>query len=257
MCISSAGAAAYIASTRSPPTICFCTANPFSARVSGVVVAWPSSGSEMPRSVRTSLVACRKSNTLPMPTYGTAWYTISLTCTGVTPTVSAAPSITRYPPSPCTAMRAASCTMSRERGSRLPWWRTSSKAKLSKTSMSSGSVTVRVDTCPGNSASWFLRACSLGATVRPSGGRYESDRDRDGLVADDGADDGRAVPVVLGVVGRVDGRVHVGIGGAEGDVALDPAGADAPGAGGLRAAVPGVVGPVGGAHVQFVTDADG
>jgi hypothetical protein len=29
--------------------------------------------SSMPRSVSTSLVTCRKSNTLAMPTYGTAW----------------------------------------------------------------------------------------------------------------------------------------------------------------------------------------
>src|SRR5271166_7108778 len=33
---------------------------------------------------------------LGIPTYGTAWYTISLTSTGVTPTVNAAPSMTRY-----------------------------------------------------------------------------------------------------------------------------------------------------------------
>ena len=41
---------------------------PFSARVSGVVVDWPGSGSSTPRSVSTSLVACRKSKTLAMPT---------------------------------------------------------------------------------------------------------------------------------------------------------------------------------------------
>jgi hypothetical protein len=40
-------------------------------------------------------VACRKSHTLAIPTLGTAWYTISLASTGVTPTVSAA-RITRY-----------------------------------------------------------------------------------------------------------------------------------------------------------------
>ena len=34
----------------------------------GVVVACPGRGSCTPRSVRTSLVACRTSNTLPMPT---------------------------------------------------------------------------------------------------------------------------------------------------------------------------------------------
>ena len=37
-------------------------------RVSGVVVDWPGSGNSTPRSVRTSLVAWRKSNTLAMPT---------------------------------------------------------------------------------------------------------------------------------------------------------------------------------------------
>ena len=60
-------------STPSAPTICFWTARPFSARFSGVVVDWPGSGSSTPRSVSTSLVACRKSKTLAMPTYGTAW----------------------------------------------------------------------------------------------------------------------------------------------------------------------------------------
>ena len=61
-----------------------------------VVVDWPGSGSSTPRSARTSLVACRKSNTLAMPTYGTAWYTTSLASIGVTPTVRAAPSMARY-----------------------------------------------------------------------------------------------------------------------------------------------------------------
>jgi hypothetical protein len=48
-------------------------ARPCSYRVCGVVVDWPGSGSSTPRSVSTSLVACRKSNTRAMPTYGTAW----------------------------------------------------------------------------------------------------------------------------------------------------------------------------------------
>jgi hypothetical protein len=69
---------------------------PFSARFSGVVVDCPGRGSSTPRSVSTSLVAWMKSKTLAIPTYGTAWYTISLTSTGVTPAANAAPSITRY-----------------------------------------------------------------------------------------------------------------------------------------------------------------
>ena len=40
----SGGAEAYIFSMTSLPTISFCTARPFSARVSGVVVDWPGSG---------------------------------------------------------------------------------------------------------------------------------------------------------------------------------------------------------------------
>ena len=68
MCLSSSDAEACICSTRSSPTICFCKTRPFWARVSGMVVDWPSSGSLMSCSVRTSLVVWMKSNTLPMPT---------------------------------------------------------------------------------------------------------------------------------------------------------------------------------------------
>src|SRR5947209_16392244 len=67
----------------------------------------------------------------------------------------------------------------------------------------------------------------------------EADGHRDGLVTNDGADDGRPVSVVLGVVRGVDGRMSVGPGVAEGDVAFHPARADASGAAGLRPAVPG------------------
>ena len=48
-----------------------------------------------------------------MPTYGTAWYTISLTSIGVTPTVSAAPSVTRYSLTAWQAIIEASCTIRR------------------------------------------------------------------------------------------------------------------------------------------------
>src|SRR5690349_7564442 len=67
----------------------------------------------------------------------------------------------------------------------------------------------------------------------PSGGRDEADGDRGGLVADDGADDGRPVPVVLGVVRGVDARVGAGCGVGEGDVAFHAPGADPPRAAGL------------------------
>jgi len=63
--------------------------------------------------------------------------------------VIAVPSITRYSLRAWDAIIAASCTISRVRLSRLPWLRISSNAKLSKISMSSGSVTARVETCPG------------------------------------------------------------------------------------------------------------
>jgi hypothetical protein len=88
--------------------ICPCTARPLSARLSGVVVDWPGKGNATPRSVSTSFVAWMKSKTLAMPTYGTAWYTISLTSIGVTPTVSAAPSMTRYSRRPWQAIIDAS-----------------------------------------------------------------------------------------------------------------------------------------------------
>jgi hypothetical protein len=100
----------------------------------------------MPRSVSTLLVAWTKSKTLAIPTYGTAWYTISLTSTGVTPAVSAAASMTRYSASAWQAISAASWTVRRVRSSRWPWRSTSSNAKLSKISISSGSVTTSVET---------------------------------------------------------------------------------------------------------------
>src|SRR4051812_46069360 len=55
----------------------------------------------------------------------------------------------------------ASCTISRVRTSRPPWETTSSNAKLSKTSISSGSVCASVETWPGNSSSWYRRAAAL------------------------------------------------------------------------------------------------
>ncbi|MGC1566054.1 MAG: hypothetical protein WA794_08560 [Trebonia sp.] len=90
-----------------------------------------------------------KSTALPIPAYGTDWYTISLASTGVTPAVRAAPSMTRYSLSAWQPMRAASCTISRVRVSSPLCLSTSSKAKLSKTSISSGSVTFSVETRPG------------------------------------------------------------------------------------------------------------
>src|SRR5258705_8398353 len=71
--------------------------------------------------------------------------------------------MTRYSRKAWQAMIAASWTISRVRTSRLPCRSTSSKAKLSKVSMSSGSVIAKVETWPGKSSSWFLRARSLGA----------------------------------------------------------------------------------------------
>ena len=149
-CCSSEGAFAYIAATASSPTTCSWTLRPASRRVSGVVVACPGSGSGMPRATSTSFMACRKSNTRAIPTYGTAWYTTSLASTGGTPTVSAAPSMTRNSPTAPSATMAASCARRRVRSSSWLPRSTSSKARLSKDSISSGSETARVDTCPGN-----------------------------------------------------------------------------------------------------------
>ena len=59
------------------------------------------------------------------------------------------------------AIMDASCTIRRVRVSRVPWRSTSSKAKLSKYSMSSGSVRASVETRPGKSSSWLRRAASL------------------------------------------------------------------------------------------------
>jgi len=66
---------------------------------------------------------------------------------------SAAPAMTRYSPIAWQAISEASCTISRVRASRLPCDSTWSKAKLSKTSISSGSVFASVETWPGNSSS--------------------------------------------------------------------------------------------------------
>jgi hypothetical protein len=73
--------------------------------------------------------------------------------------------MTRYSRSAWQPISAASCTMSRVRVSSLVCWIVSSKAKLSKISISSGSVTVRVETWPGNSSSWFCCAVSLMAIL--------------------------------------------------------------------------------------------
>ena len=60
--------------------------------------------------------------------------------------LSAAPSITRYSRRACEAMIAASWTIRRVRTSSVLPCSTSSNAKLSKTSISSGSVVAKVDT---------------------------------------------------------------------------------------------------------------
>jgi hypothetical protein len=78
------------------------------------------------------------------------------------PTVSAAPSMARYSATAWPAIIAASWTISRVRASSALARRISSKAKLSKYSISSGSVRVRVETCSGNSSSWFFRASAVG-----------------------------------------------------------------------------------------------
>jgi len=54
----------------------------------------------------------------------------------------------------------------------------SPKAKLSNTSINSGSVRASVETCPGNSCSWFLRARAFGAI--PSSSLLESRRPNGG-----------------------------------------------------------------------------
>lgn len=49
--------------------------------------------------------------------------------------------------------RVARMARNRVLPSRLPWWITSSKAKLSKRSINSGSVSGKADTLPGNTFS--------------------------------------------------------------------------------------------------------
>ena len=71
----------------------------------------------------------------------------------------------RYSRSAWPAISAASCTINRVRASRVPCCSTSSKAKLSKYSISSGSVVARVETCSGNSSSWWRRAASVMAMI--------------------------------------------------------------------------------------------
>src|SRR5918995_4369202 len=85
---------------------------------------------------------------------------------------------------------------------------------------------------------------------------HQSQRGLNHLRADDGADDPRAVAVVLRVVGRVERLVHIGARLLERDVALDAAGPDAPDAAGLRTNEPRIARPVRGAHVEVVTRAD-
>ena len=65
----------------------------------------------------------------------------------------AGPSMTRYSLNAWQAIMDASCTMSRVLVSRFPGRSTSSNAKLSKYSISSGSLTFRVETWPGNNSS--------------------------------------------------------------------------------------------------------
>jgi hypothetical protein len=62
------------------------------------------------------------------------------------------------------------CTISLVRMSRLESRRISSNAKLSNTSMSSGSVIANVETCPGKSSSWLRLAVSLIAILTPAVG---------------------------------------------------------------------------------------
>jgi hypothetical protein len=83
--------------------------------------------------------------------------------------------MTRYSLSAWQLMSAASCTMSRVRVSSLLCRSVSSKAKLSKISISSGSVSFRVETWPGNSSWWFFCTVSLIAILVTSPGAAELD----------------------------------------------------------------------------------
>src|SRR5687768_1345471 len=89
--------------------------------------------------------------------------------------------------------------------------------------------------------------------------RVQLQRRVGGVGTGDGTDDGGAVPVVLGVVGRVDVPVHrvAHVRADELDVTLDPTGPDAATAACERPAEPRVVRAVRGPDVDPVSGGDG
>ena len=160
----SSGASAYMASTASAPTICFCTARPLRAGLR--------SGGGLRRqrqldaAVGEHLVGdVQEVETLAMPTYGHRLVHDLLGLDRCDPDGERGPEHDPVFAERLAAMMAASCTINRVRVSRLPYRRTSSNAKLSNTSISSGSVTASVDTWPGNSSSWCLRGFAVVVTV--------------------------------------------------------------------------------------------
>src|SRR4051794_32070384 len=86
------------------------------------------------------------------------------------------------------------------------------------------------------------------------GTRHEPDRHGFCLGANDGTHDLGTIPVVLGVVGRIDGGVHTwGCSGfGEGHVPFQASGPDATYTAGLCAPEPRVVRPVGGSDVEII-----
>lgn len=85
--------------------------------------------------------------------------------------------------------------------------------------------------------------------------RLEPERGLDDAISHDGADDARAVAVVLGVVRVVDRGMRVRVGRGEAHVPLDATGPDASGTTALRTTEPRVAGAVGRADEEFVADA--
>ena len=156
-------------STTSAPMISFSTASPFCARVSGVVVDCPSSGSCDAALGEDVVRRVDEVEGLGHADVGHRLVDDLLDLDRRDPHGER-----RAEHDPVLAQGLAGdqrrelhhAGASSRRG--LPCSSTSSKAKLSKLSMSSGSVTFRVETWPGNSSSWVLRARSLMAMSESS-----------------------------------------------------------------------------------------
>src|SRR5215204_2424923 len=114
---------------------------------------------------------------------------------------------------------------------------------------------------PGSACGALVNHEPLAATTRrqfggSSGAWHQADGDLRGVRTYDRVDQRRSVPVVLRVIGLVDGCIHAGGWLGEGRVTLQTASADAACAAGFRAPVPGIGRPEGRAHIQVIPDPD-